>query len=82
MDIHVTHLTLRFYVRAGWTEKKVREYLIDKTRKIELRLGLPFSSCDYYAVYENSGFGIFKKALLNNHFINPNNYDIKYYVKN
>lgn len=81
MLITVTHLTLRFYIKDGWTEEKVRELLVDKKRKIELRLGLPFSSLDYYAVYDRGGYQIFSKKLLDHTFSNPDHWDIYYYVK-
>lgn len=79
MNIVVASLTLRFYLRDGWTVDKVKSYLVNKKHKIDYRESFLFPECSYFAVYEKSGYKIFKKELLENEFDNKFNTDYKHW---
>ena len=60
MKIEVASLTLRFYKSDGWTMAKVKKLLVDKNTEITDR-------SDYYAVYEKSGYKVFKQSEIGQH---------------
>lgn len=74
--IYVTHLTIRFYKKDGWTENEVRMYLVDKTMSIIFREDL-----EYWAVYERSGFQVFVPELEWENDVVDNYGDLKWYIK-
>jgi len=84
MKIYIASLTLRFYKSDGWTAKKVRHYLIDKTMKITYR-----SDLEYFAVYpvapNKTDCNIFDSSIRENEFIdNPpyiNKKEADWYIK-
>lgn len=81
MIINVANLTLRFQIREGWTVEKISELLIDPTMEIVFReCGWEGCRLDYFAVYENSGYGVFKKDILEHEFHNPFNNSIEWYI--
>ena len=67
MKIQVASLTLRFYKRDGWTKAKIRELLVDKKMKITYRKDVMFPELTYYAVYEKSGYKVFKQSKIGQH---------------
>lgn len=80
MIIRVASLTLRFYVRDGWTEEKVRALLRDPKMEVTYRGDVIFQENAYYAVYENSGHKVFDmEKILEHEFVNPFNNDIGWY---
>ena len=68
MRIFVASLTLRFYIRDGWTVEKLKSYLVNKKSKIVYRSDKIFPEFDYLVVYDKSGYKIFTKKLLENEF--------------
>ena len=82
MNIHLASLALRFYKVDGWTKAKVRELLVDKNLKITYRKDdnskkqkEVFGDLSYFAVYEKSGYKVFKKSEMMKHkFIDVGNF--------
>ncbi len=80
MKIVVANLTLRFYIRNGWTAELVSDYLIDPTMEVTFRECGFNGENNYFAVYNNSGWNVFSKKLLENNFDNPFNNNIEWYI--
>ena len=77
MIITVASLTLRFYKVDGWTEDKVRKLLVNPKTVISYRndsyqKNKILGDLTYYAVYENSGYKVFKKSEMDKHTFNDN----------
>jgi len=70
MKIVVASLTLRFYERDGWKIENIRSYLVNKKYKIVYRHDNLFPEISYFAVYDESGYKIWKKELLKHEFEN------------
>lgn len=83
VKIQVASLTLRFYERDGWTKAKIRKLLVDKKMEIIYRNDVMFPELTYYAVYENSGYKVFKKSEIMKHkFVDKNKFGgIDWYIK-
>jgi len=76
MIISVASLTLRFYRYNGWTKAKVRKLLVNPKIEITYRKDESdkahkelLGDLSYYAVYEDSGFKVFKKSEMDKHII-------------
>ena len=74
MKINVASLTLRFYKVDGWTEEKVKKLLVDKKMEITYRADIGSNAkkellgdLSYYAVYEKSGYKVFKQSEIGQH---------------
>lgn len=74
--ISVASLTLRFYKCDGWTKSKIRKLLVNPKMKITYRkdnsdnlIKKVWGDMSYYAVYENSGYKVFKKSEISKHIL-------------
>ena len=82
MKISVASLTLRFYRYNGWTKAKVRKLLVNPKIEITYRKDESdkahkelLGDLSYYAVYEKSGYQVFKKSEIDKHeFIDFNGF--------
>jgi len=85
MKITVASLTLRFYKCNGWTKTKVRKLLVNPKIAITYRKNTSkiLGDISYYAVYENSGYKVFKESEINKHeYINIYKFGkIDWYIK-
>ena len=84
MIISVASLTLRFYKHNGWSEQKVRDLLVNPKMKITLRKSELLGEClDYYAVYEKSGYEVFKASEIKKHYFEDKRHlgDINWYIR-
>lgn len=77
MKIQAINSMLRFNESEGWTEDKIRSYLVCPTLKINYRADLK-----YFAISEGKGHKAFNQELLTeNQFDNTLNTDINWYIK-
>lgn len=90
MRIHISNLTLRFYKVDGWNESKVKRLLVNPKMQITYRKDNRskdqkeiLGDLSYYAVYENSGYEVFKESEIRKHQIvdNQNFGGVDWYIK-
>ena len=67
MNIEVASLTLRFYKKDGWTKAKVKKLLVNNKLEITYREHTYSPSLSYFAIYEKSGYKVFKESEIMKH---------------